>query len=104
MLMMTANMERVMALLAFSSRFGFSGAGAGAGAAAAGAPGTAPGATTAAGAPAGAAAAGAVAAGAAAGAAGAFLGSSAKAAEAKVSVRDAATSICLNVMSLILLS
>src|SRR6185369_1362969 len=99
MLMMTANMERVMTLLAFNSFFAVSGAaGAGAdvwasGAAIAGAPGAA-----------GAVAAGAVATGAAPGAAGAFLGSSAKAAAATESVRDAAISICLKVMSLILLS
>jgi hypothetical protein len=89
--MMTANMERVMALLAFSVLFGFS---AGAAGATAGAPGTAPGATTA-GAPgvaAGAAAAGAVAAGA-------FFGSSAKAAAATVRVKLAAMMIFLKVMS-----
>jgi hypothetical protein len=76
MLMMTANMDRVMALLAFSSLFCTGAAGAGA---ATGAPGTAAGAVTAAGAP--GAAAGAVAAAGAPGAAGAFAGSAALAKE-----------------------
>jgi hypothetical protein len=92
---MTANMERVMALLAFSSLF-LTGAGAAAGAGVA-----APGAATA-GAPgvaAGAAAAGTVAADGAPGAAGAFFGSSAKAAAATVRAKLVAMMIFLNVMS-----
>jgi hypothetical protein len=92
MLMMTANMERVMALLAFSSLFGFGGAAG----AAAGAGVAAPGAATA-GAP--GAAAGADAAAGVPGAAGAFFGSSAKAAAASVKVKPAAMMIFLNVMS-----
>jgi hypothetical protein len=93
--MMTANIERVMALLAFSTLTFFSGAGAGA---AAGAGVVAPGATTA-GAPAGVAAAGAAAAAGDPGAAGAFFGSSAKAAAATVSVKLAAMIIFFKVMS-----
>jgi hypothetical protein len=91
--MMTANMERVMTLLAFSSLFGLTGAAG----AAAGAGVAAPGATTAAGAP--GVAAGADAAGAAPAAAGAFFGSSAKAAAATVRVKLAAMMIFLKVMS-----
>jgi hypothetical protein len=89
--MMTANMERVTTLLAFSSLF-LAGAGATAGAGVA-----APGAVTAAGAP--GTAAGAEAAGAAPAAAGAFFGSSAKAAAASVRVKPAAIMIFLIVMS-----
>src|SRR6266568_5944719 len=87
--MMTANIERVITLLAFSSLFLVSGAataGAGAiapGAATTGAPGTA----------------GAATAGAEPAAAGAFFGSSAKAAAAKVRAKLAAMMIFLKVMS-----
>ena len=87
--MMTANMERVIALLAFSSLFLVSGAAAGAGVAV-------PGAATTAAAP---AAAGAVTAAGAPGAAGAFFGSSAKAAAATVRTKLAAIMIFLKVMS-----
>jgi hypothetical protein len=91
---MTANMERVMTLLAFSSLFLVRG-GATTGAAV-----IAPGAATT-GAPgaAGAVAAGATTAGVAPGAAGAFFGSSAKAAAAKVRVKLAAIMIFFKVMS-----
>jgi hypothetical protein len=88
---MTANMERVTALLAFSSLFLVSG-----GATAEGAGVVAPGAAMA-GAP--GAAAGADAAGAAPAAAGAFFGSSAQAAAASVRVKPAAIMIFLIVMS-----
>src|SRR6185369_12882854 len=87
--MMTANMERVTTLLAFSSRFLVSGA------AAAGAVAAEPGAAIAG----PAAGAGAVAAGAAPEAAGAFFGSSAKAAAATVRAKLAAMMIFLNFMS-----
>jgi hypothetical protein len=88
--MMTANMERVIALLALSVTCFLSGAGeagagvTAAGAATAGAPGAAAGADAAAGVP---------------GAAVAVFGSSAKAAAASVRVKPAAMIIFLNVMS-----
>jgi hypothetical protein len=88
---MTANMERVTTLLAFSTLFGFGEAGVAAGVGAA-----APGAVTT-GVPgaAGAVAAGAAAAGVEPGAVAAFLGSSAKAAAATVRAKLAAIMIFL---------